>query len=121
MTIVTPEEIAQYRSALVDNPEALAALDIIENCEGNLEDAAEVIAIEAGEDEVQSNLLDKVIQRCRHVVCKEDLKEDVPVMVAAVTEYLVAGSGLPPGLATPFVIFVTKKGLKNFCKSADSN
>ena len=48
MIIVTSEEIAQCRSVLSDYPEASDALKVIEECEGNLEDAFEVLIIESG-------------------------------------------------------------------------
>jgi hypothetical protein len=38
LTKVTPEELAKFRAELADypNPEAIAALDAIEECEGYL-------------------------------------------------------------------------------------
>lgn len=121
MTVVTQAEIEQFRKQLKDYPEALVALDTIQECEGNLEDAAQVIVLEAGEEEVQSELLKKLISRCRSVICQEDMKEELPVLIAAIAEFLGSGSGFPPGLATPISIFVTKRGMKNFCQSSDSH
>ncbi|WP_445249753.1 DUF6887 family protein [Microcoleus sp. OTE_8_concoct_300] len=122
MTVVTQTEIEQVREQLIKNyPEALPNLDTIQECEGNLEDAAQVIVLEAGEEEVQSDLLEKLSSLCRSVICKEDMKEELPVLIAAITEFLASGSGFPPGLATPIAIFVTKRGMKNFCQSTDSN
>lgn len=40
MIILTSQEIAQFRSQLAEYSVALEALDRIENCEGDLEDAA---------------------------------------------------------------------------------
>ena len=122
MTVVNQTEIEQFRAQLIkDYPEALAALDTVQECEGNLEDAAQVILLEAGEEEVQSERLEKLSSLCRSVICKEDMKEELPVLIAAITEFLAPGSGFPPGLATPIAIFVTKRGMKNFCQSTDSN
>lgn len=121
MTTVTQEEIQQFREQLRDYPTALSALEVIDECEGHLEDAAQVIALEADEEEVQSDLLDKLSRQCRSVICQEDMKEELPVLVAAISEFLVSSSGFPPGLATPVAIFVTKKGLKKFCQSSDSD
>jgi len=121
MTLVTQAEVEQFREQLKDYPEALATIDILEDCEGNLEDTAQVIVLEAGEEEVQAELLEKLISRCRSVICQEDMKEELPVLIAAIAEFLGSGSGFPPGLATPIAIFVTKRGMKNFCQSTDSN
>ena len=121
MTTVTQEEIQQFREQLRNYPYALSPLDVIEECEGNLEDAVQVIVLEAGEEEVQSDLLEKLSRQCRSVICQEDMKEELPGLVAAISEFLVSSSGFPPGLATPLAIFVTKKGLKKFCQSIDSD
>ncbi len=39
-TTVTPEEIAQFRAELAEDSKALAHLDVIERCGGDLEQAA---------------------------------------------------------------------------------
>jgi hypothetical protein len=117
MITVTPEEIAQYQSVLTGNPEAQAALEVIKECDGNLEDAATVIALEIGEEEVQADLLDTLSGQCHSVICQEDRKEELPVLVAALKEFLAADSGFPTVLATPVAIFVTKIGLQKFCQS----
>ena len=53
-TQLTPEKIAQYRIQFADNENALIALDVIEEWEGDLADAPESIAprnsIKEGED-----------------------------------------------------------------------
>jgi hypothetical protein len=36
MTKVTSQEIAKFRSHLVDDPQAMEALDLIEDCDGDL-------------------------------------------------------------------------------------
>jgi hypothetical protein len=48
--IVNSEEIARLRSQLVEYPDALIALAAIEDCEGDLEDAAINLAIRAGQE-----------------------------------------------------------------------
>src|SRR4028118_1717020 len=122
MTVVTQTEIEQFREQLIKNyPEALPNLDTIQECQGNLEDAAQVIVLEAGEEEVQSDLLDKLSSLCRSVICTEDMKEELPVLIAAIAEFLGSGTGFPPELATLIAIFVTKRGMKNFCQSTDSH
>lgn len=47
MTQVTRAEVAKFRTQLADCPDAINALQVIEDCEGNLEDAAMVLAIRA--------------------------------------------------------------------------
>ena len=54
MTTITQAQIEQYRSQLQEYPDALQGLEVLEGCEGDLEYAAETIAIESGE--LQDNL-----------------------------------------------------------------
>lgn len=49
MITITQSEIEQYRSQLQKYPDALKALDVLEECEGDLEYAAETLAIKSGE------------------------------------------------------------------------
>jgi hypothetical protein len=56
-TKVTPEEIAQFRAELADNPKALADIDVIERCEGYLEQAARILARRADIEDVILNPL----------------------------------------------------------------
>ncbi len=53
---VTPEEIAKFRSELADypNPKAIADIDVMERCEGNLEQAARVLARRANVQETSA-------------------------------------------------------------------
>lgn len=48
MTKVTAQEIAQFRSQLAENSTVMEALDVIEDCDGDLEDATMTLAIRAG-------------------------------------------------------------------------
>ncbi|AFZ21249.1 hypothetical protein [Allocoleopsis franciscana] len=79
MTTVTPAEIEKFRSQLTEYPEAIAALDEIEMCEGDLEAAAYVLAINAGEEVVRSDpkWLDRFAQKCRRVICQEEFKDEL--------------------------------------------
>ena len=44
-TQLTSEEVKQYREQFKDYPEALEALDLIDECDGNLDDALILISI----------------------------------------------------------------------------
>lgn len=112
---VTAEEIARFREQLKHDPEALAALDTIEECEGNLEQAARSIATAAGNTDVESDLLEELSSRCRTVICQEDMKEQLPVLIAAIAEFLALSSGFPSRLATPIALFAMEKESEDFC------
>ena len=131
MTIVTSQEIAQFRSALSDYPEASYALQIIEECNGDLNEAFEIITIEKGEEikglEFKVSLKE-LAQRCHDVICTEEFKEEIidgfgcellTGLVSAVTAQLTLMGNFPVALSIPIIMFVIKLGIKNFCESSD--
>jgi hypothetical protein len=123
VTRVTPEEIAQFRTQVAGNPEALAALDVIEEGEGDLEYAAQVLALEAGQekDRAEASWLDNLAKQCRGVICQEEFRDDLLAgVVTALIGYLAASGALPVALATPVAIYAVKVGVKNFCNSTDN-
>lgn len=122
MITVTPEEITQFRSQLVDSPEALAALDAIEECKGNLEAAAQLIAVETTDTEVSlrgdSNYLDNLALKLSKIICQEEFDDLMTGVLTAAIATLAASGNIPVALATPVVIYVAKIGVKKFCETA---
>ena len=112
---VTQEKIDRAREQLKHDPEALAAIDTIQQCGGNLADAARLIAIAAGITEIESDLLETLSSRCRSVICQDEVKAELPVMISAIAEFLVSTSGLPSKLATPIALLAIEKGIEDFC------
>jgi hypothetical protein len=118
MTVVTQEEIENFRKQLRDYPEAIAALDEIEACEGHLEDAAVGLAIEAGQEPERGarEWLEGISERCRTILCQEDFRDEIMAgLLAGSVKALLATTLIPPGLATPVVIYAFKIGIKKFC------
>ncbi len=123
MTQVTPEEIVQFRAELVDYPDAVAALKEIEECEGNLEDAAVVLAIRVGQqpDIANSEWLDALAKKCRAVICQEEYRNAlVTGNFAPIVGQLVATRLCPALLVTPVLIYVAKQGVNSFCEPLDA-
>ncbi|MDZ7958510.1 MAG: hypothetical protein RMY34_11635 [Aulosira sp. DedQUE10] len=122
MITVTPEEISQFRSQLADSSEALAALDAIEKCQGNLEAAAQLIAVETTETEVSlrgdSNYLDKLAQKFSKIICQEEFDDLMTGVLTAAIPTLAASGNIPVALATSVVIYVAKIGKKQFCETS---
>jgi hypothetical protein len=122
MITVTPEEIAQFRSDFQDNSDALAALDAIEECQGNLEAAAQLIAVETTDEEVSfrgdSNYLEKLAQKLSKIICQEEFDELMTGVLTAAIATLAASGNIPIALATPVVIYVAKIGTNKFCEAA---
>jgi hypothetical protein len=122
-TRLTLEEIQSYQELFKDYPEALDALDLINESDGDLIESANLLAAEAG-IEISSragedvNILDKLAQKCRSVICDEDFMDDLMsgLLTAGVATLTVSGQ-IPQAVATPVVIYLTKKGVKIWCQS----
>lgn len=118
MTIVTTEEIAKYRAELADYPEALDALNVIEKCEGDLEDAALVLAKRAKIEVVRApKWLDKYAKQLQEVLCRKEFREDLlNGSFNVVVGYLFLNPPtIPLAMITPVIIYVIKRGLNNWC------
>lgn len=117
MTTVTAEEIAQFRTELAAYPKVLKGLDAIEDCEGDLEDAALGLAIEIGQQPDRSDWLDGFAKRCRPAICQQELKENLlNGKLAAVVESLTESRICPPILVAPVLMYVMKQGVNAFCE-----
>ncbi|MBD1892867.1 hypothetical protein [Coleofasciculus sp. FACHB-SPT9] len=119
MTTVTTEEIQKFRSELADDLEALEGLSVIEKCEGDLEDAAVVLARRAKIEIVRApNWLNEFADKLRPVICKEECKKDLlDGSFNFAIGYLTAVSQIDKALAVLVVMYVTKKKVYEFCKN----
>lgn len=119
MTILlTFQEIAQWRSQLFEYPDALKALDEIENCDGDLEDAAIGLAIHAGQEpNTSERWLEGLAKRYRAMICQKDLKDYLlNENWSEVVRHLLEAQISPPILVTPVVIYISKTGVETFCQ-----
>jgi hypothetical protein len=119
---VTAEEIEQFRVALADYPDALAALDEIETCEGDLEDAAINLGIQVGQEpDTSDRWIDGLAKRWRHIICQADLKESLETgLTGNILLLITEHTTLPLKLATPVAIYVVKTGIQEFCQSFEA-
>jgi hypothetical protein len=123
MTIVTSQEIAQFRSLLADYPQALEALDLIEDCEGDLEDAAMTLGIRIGQEPGADNSewLDGLAKKWRAVICQAEFREDlVNGKLQGIMAHLDQISTFPKLLAAPILMYIFKQGWNNFCQPLDT-
>ncbi|BAZ31977.1 hypothetical protein NIES4074_44500 [Cylindrospermum sp. NIES-4074] len=123
MTTVTSKEIAQFRSQLADDAQAMEALDLIEDCEGDLEDAAMTLAIRAGQqpERANSEWLDALARKWRAVICEQEYREDLQNgSIQEMMAHLKKMPTFPKILATPVLIYILKQGVNNFCEPLDS-
>jgi hypothetical protein len=120
--IVSSEEIARLRAQLVEYPDALIALAAIEDCEGDLEDAAINLAIRAGQEPGLNNSdwLPALAKRCRAALCREDLRMDlVNGNWATALHLLQVNKVCPTILAVPVLLYVDDVGINRFCEPLD--
>lgn len=118
MIILSSEEIAHYRSQLAEYETALKALDMIEDCEGDLEDAAISLALQVGQEPDRSEQwLDSIAKRSRVFLCQTGIKESLQMgSVGPAVALLAQETTIPAILATPVVLYVVKTGIEDFCK-----
>ncbi len=118
MVTVTAEEIAHYRSELSADNGALEALNVAEDCEGDLEDAAIALALRAGQEPDQSDRwLEGFAKRWRAYICQSGFRRSVGEgAIANGVQLLAAEMAIPSGLATLVLIYVHKTGVDDFCK-----
>ncbi|NMG10114.1 hypothetical protein [Brasilonema sp. UFV-L1] len=122
MTKVTAKEIAQFRSQVADDLTAMEALDLIEECDGDLEDAAISLAIRAGQEPeiANSEWLDALARKWRTVICQQQFRDDLlSASVKEIMQHFKTISTFPHILATPVLIYVLKKDVNNFCEPLD--
>lgn len=117
MASVTLEEISHFRSKLATYPDILKALDVIEDCEGDLEDAALVLAIEVGQQPDSAGWLDGFAKRYRPALCEQAVRENLlNGELAAVVEYVTENQVLPLILVAPVLMYIIKQGVNDFCE-----
>jgi hypothetical protein len=108
---LTPEDIAQYREQFSQNnqQEALNALDVIEEKNGNLIIAASELAIE-------ENIV--VSKSISNIVCDEEFIDKVMEgLLSSAVASLCATGQIPEAVAAPIVIYLARKGIQKWCNS----
>lgn len=122
MTKVTLAEIEQFRSQLAEYPSALSALQTIEDCDGDLEDAAIALAIKAGQQPeiANSEWLGVLAKKCRAVICRREFRDGLlSGNYTEIVSFLAATSLCPTLLATPVIMYVVRQGVNDFCQPLD--
>lgn len=118
MYVITPEEIERFRQQLADYPPALKALEEIEDCEGDLADAALSSAIRVGQEPQQDSgdWLGSMAKRCRAVICQEVFRDNLETGNLDKAAIALANLKIIPSVLTvPVLIYVLKQGIDDFC------
>ncbi|MEY2983535.1 MAG: hypothetical protein RLZZ568_152 [Cyanobacteriota bacterium] len=117
MTCISSQAIAHYRTQLAQYPEALAALDTIEDCEGDLEDAALTLGIQVGQQPDRNDWLEGLAKRCRVAICEGELPAALKAdNINEVVGHLIERSVCHPILAPLVVLYVIDQGIDQFCE-----
>ncbi|NES78969.1 MULTISPECIES: hypothetical protein [unclassified Okeania] len=119
---LTPEDIALYREQFSQNnqKEALYALDVIEEENGNLMTAASELATDYNIVVSKSvpNILEELAKKSRNIVCDEEFIDEVMAgLLSAAVASLCATGQIPEAVAAPLVIYLAKKGIQKWCNS----
>lgn len=113
---LTSEEIQQYREQFKDYPDALKTLDIIDECDGYLDSSLTLILMrETGKVPDKNISLNELVEKCRPLICKDE-REDVIELFNVIASFLPP----PASQAMAVVLYVTKVGIKRFCKAEDT-
>ena len=122
MIKVTPEELENFRSQLADYPEALAALDEIEEDERDLEDVTEIIALEAGiGKDREEGWLEDLARRVPNIISQDEFRDDLLAgVITALLASIAASGNLPVALATAVAIYIVKIGVISFCNATEA-
>lgn len=113
---MTVEVIKELRLVLSTNSEAIEALDIIEENEGDLDEAFSILNSGVRGDEAGLNDL---VEKAKKYLCKSEIKDGWNNL-KDLFDILVMGLGASAGFTAPITVLVIGKicdiGLRNLCK-----
>ncbi|MEB3274727.1 MAG: hypothetical protein ACO4AI_08560 [Prochlorothrix sp.] len=115
---INPADFDQWRRALADYPDVLRSLETIEDCEGDLEDAAITLAIQANlEPDYRDRWLVSYAKRFRPLICQGDFRERLTQgdVISLVRHLVGTDSGCPELLAMPVALQIMDEGITVFC------
>jgi hypothetical protein len=121
MVLLTSSEITQLQNQLADYPDALQALQVIEDCDGDLADAALSLALKANlEPDTNEAWLASFTKRYRHIACQPQFRADLKAgLIVGLVNHLTQETTCPALLAAPVALYVAKSGADEFCYSFD--
>jgi hypothetical protein len=120
--MIDSESIAQLQLQLVDFPDAIAALEAISDCEGDIEDAAMVLAIRVGQQPNINNSewLDGLAKKYRVAICQFEFRNDmINGNFAPIFQHFLELKLCPRLLILPILLYVHEDGVNLFCQPLD--
>ncbi|MDJ0718804.1 MAG: hypothetical protein QNJ54_32025 [Prochloraceae cyanobacterium] len=112
-TQLTPEQVQQYKEQFQDYPQVLEALEVIEECEGNLDESLILISLrKTGVEPERMKLdLEKLAQQARSIVCAAPTRTTIELI------NILSGAFGTYGIAVAVFIYILNKyALEKFCQ-----
>jgi hypothetical protein len=122
INMLDPLIIAELQVVFADIPEAIASLETIADCEGDLEDAAVTLAIRVGQqpDINNSEWLDGLAKKCRVAICQSEFRNDmVNGNFLTLFQHFIQIKICPKLLILLVLLYVHEQGVNRFCKPLD--
>ncbi len=117
MLTVDIEQLDRWRSELADYPGMTRSLNEIEDCDGDVEDAAINLALHAGLSPDNSDQwLVSYTKRYRVAICQLVTQAETSPEVPDLVRHLSDGSSCPKSLLLPVAIAAWQQGLVAFCE-----
>jgi hypothetical protein len=117
MSIFPEDEIEKLRSELGDSSDLEETLNILYECDRDLEDTILLIASRAGEPlEMGDSLLERLVEQSRKHLCKPEVRtrwNDIKDVLEIIKEILPP----PTPLAITCLFKLYEIGLRNLCES----
>jgi hypothetical protein len=114
--------IEELQVQFADIPHAMVSLETINDCEGDLEDAAMALAIRAGQqpDINNSEWLKGLAKKCRVAICQAEFRNDmVSGNFLPLFQHFVLMKICPQVLILPVLLYVHESGVNLFCQPLD--
>lgn len=121
MTIES-QKIQELQAQFANIPEAIASLNILADCEGDLEDAAITLAIRIGQQPEINNSewLESLAKKCRVAVCRSEFRNDmVDGNFVRIFQHFIETKVCPTLLILPVLLYVHEYGVNLFCQPID--
>jgi hypothetical protein len=122
MSKIDLQIVTELQIQFAELPDAIASLETIADCEGDLEDAAMALAIRVGQqpDINNSEWLDGLAKKCRVAICRSEFRNDmVDGNFMPLFQYFIQAKICPKLLILPVLLYAHEQGVNRFCQPLD--
>jgi hypothetical protein len=122
MSKIDLQIVTELQVQFADLPDAIASLETIADCEGDLEDAAMTLAIRVGQqpDINNSEWLEGLAKKCRVAICRSEFRNDmVDGNFMPLFQHFIQAKICPKLLILPVLLYAHEQGINRFCQPLD--